>query len=606
MAFNPAWNTIAANGVVNPLGANIDVNDYEIIGKSGSPGGDTVIRGGPSTGGGNDGADVNIHGGTSANDLGGDVNLYGGAGDGDGGTVNVRPSPYRTWFRIYAIGGTDYVGFQCGNSPASSIDYYWPTADPTDGQVLAAGAPSVGPTATTSGLSWVTAARNPMTADLNTNDFNIIGKPAATASSAGSDLDLIGGAGGATTGDGGGVTITGGSATSGDGGGVTITGQNAAGTGNSSGGDVTIDAGNSVGTTVGAAVNITAGDSTTTTGGLVLIKGGDGGGGEGAGTVTVEGGDSTALGTRGGPVYIRGGAVPSGGSTNRTGDIFLFTPGTNLAGTNTGSSGRISLNTGDTDEADVGVIELIGGDALAGTGDGGSIILQPGLAGGSGTNGAVKIFGPNLTTAGELRFYEDNNAVPSEYIGLKVPDDGVTTSVTLTLPDGSGTSGQVLGTDGGSPTATLSWVPHAATLTAFKQSTDTRVNTTTPTDDSELTFSAMEINSDYAVEGFLNVSNTGATPDFRFGFTVPSGATFIGDYIAIENNVGLISSNVTNNAFNRDVTISGSSTHIVKISGRLIMGANTGTFALKFSQATIHVTEQTRIINGSWMKITKM
>ncbi len=272
MTFNPAWDTISANGIVNPLDANIDVNDNEIIGKSGSPGGNTVIRGGPSTGGGNDGADVNIYGGTSANDLGGNINLYGGAGDGDGGTVNVRPGPYRTWFRVYAINNTDYVGFQCANSPASAIDYTWPAADPTTGQVLSAAAPVVGPTATTSSLSWVTRLAN-ISED--------------SSPQLGANLDLAGYEIVTADDSGFGVTIKGGQITTGGGAGLGVLvrgGFIGSGATTITAGAVTMQGGTNnrnSGTAIGGAAQVQGGAATNALltsgqGGPAQIRGGDG------------------------------------------------------------------------------------------------------------------------------------------------------------------------------------------------------------------------------------------------------------------------------------------------------------------------------------------
>ncbi|AZZ36060.1 hypothetical protein CIK05_04395 [Bdellovibrio sp. qaytius] len=58
-----------------------------------------------------------------------------------------------------------------------------------------------------------------------------MGGTVTSATAAGADMSFVGGSGGSTSGDGGGITITGGSSSSGTAGGVTITGGSASGTG---------------------------------------------------------------------------------------------------------------------------------------------------------------------------------------------------------------------------------------------------------------------------------------------------------------------------------------------------------------------------------------
>ena len=177
--------------------------------------------------------------------------------------------------------------------------------------------------------------------DLDVNDFNIVGKPAATVTSAGGAVDIVAADGGATSGNGGAVNIT--SGTGVYGGGITLTS-----------------------------------------------------------------GDATGAITEAGVINILGGTAASGGG----GAINIF------AGSSTGNPGTIKLRPGD----------------------------------GSST-GYISILGSNASTAANLRIHE-SSAVSSQYIGFKVADNGVTTSITYTLPEAPGVSGYVLSSSIG---GTMAW-----------------------------------------------------------------------------------------------------------------------------------------------------
>ena len=75
---------------------------------------------------------------------------------------------------------------------------------------------------------------------------------------------------------------------------------------------------------------------------------------------------------------------------------------------------------------------------------------------GTSTGAQLRILG-TATASSEIRFFEDTDN-GTNYVGLKCPDS-VASNVIFTLPDGDGTSGQTLQTNG---SATLSWVAPAA------------------------------------------------------------------------------------------------------------------------------------------------
>ena len=71
-------------------------------------------------------------------------------------------------------------------------------------------------------------------------------------------------------------------------------------------------------------------------------------------------------------------------------------------------------------------------------------------------------------TAAEIKLYEDTDN-GTNYFGLKAPA-ALTASTTFTLPDGDGTNGQVLGTNG---SGTLDWITGTATTILLQSETPT-------------------------------------------------------------------------------------------------------------------------------------
>src|SRR6056300_445368 len=132
-------------------------------------------------------------------------------------------------------------------------------------------------------------------------------------------------------------------------------------------------------------------------------------------------------------------------STLKLGEL-AYTYGTGTQG-NLGD--RLFIGEGGVDgNGDANNISVIGGqyftdmlDHVAGTLTGSSALIVD-------ANLAIDqaIVGNSLTTGGQVKFNEGTNN-GTAFIGLKAPD-AVTTSTTFVLPDGDGTTGQFLKTDG--------------------------------------------------------------------------------------------------------------------------------------------------------------
>ena len=108
----------------------------------------------------------------------------------------------------------------------------------------------------------------------------------------------------------------------------------------------------------------------------------------------------------------------------------------------------ISINDSDVEK---GITQLnvdnlrLDGNVISSTDTNGSITLTPDGTGVVDFSSTI-----NVLTQGELRLQDSSGG---EYMGFKAPST-VTSSTSFTLPDGDGSNGQVLSTDG---SATLSW-----------------------------------------------------------------------------------------------------------------------------------------------------
>jgi len=221
-------------------------------------------------------------------------------------------------------------------------------------------------------------------ADLNVNDFNIVGKPAATVTSAGGAVNIAAADGGATSGDGGDITlIPGTGSTDGI---VAVTGNMEVS------GTVKVNAALAISSTnitasYGDALTITSGDGVAVGSTMKIISGA----GDIGGNVVIEGGNGSS--TTGGAITIKGGY------------------GYNIGG-------QVRILGGYGYHTTAGVVILTPGHTYAGN-DAGKIIIESSLS-------------SNIAT--EMRFNEgESNGVG--YVALKAPDSITTASRTWILPD---------------------------------------------------------------------------------------------------------------------------------------------------------------------------
>lgn len=161
-------------------------------------------------------------------------------------------------------------------------------------------------------------------------------------------------------------------------------------------------------------------------------------------------------------IYEFGNAGGPGGTTrlktpaatgSDTGQTLWIEPGASGPSSGTAITLQIQGSDGTGNSANGGGIILTPGDG--GTQGGGSLYLEVGN--GTAFNGLVFVRNRKIgsTAAPEMGFQEAQ-VNGGNWIGIKAPD-AVTNTRTLELPDGVGTSGQALTTNGATPIAALSW-----------------------------------------------------------------------------------------------------------------------------------------------------
>jgi hypothetical protein len=130
----------------------------------------------------------------------------------------------------------------------------------------------------------------------------------------------------------------------------------------------------------------------------------------------------------------------------------------------------------------------------------------------------------------------------------------------------------------------------------YKTTTETVNNSTTLQDDDEL-FITVEANKDYIFD-MVFLFDSGTTPDFKYAFSVPSGASLIGQELSGAGGVD----NITETGD----TISGSGAYrAVKITSILQVGANAGTVTFQWAQNTANASD-TNVSSGSYISYKKL
>lgn len=145
-------------------------------------------------------------------------------------------------------------------------------------------------------------------------------------------------------------------------------------------------------------------------------------------------------------------------------------------------------------------------------------------------------------------------------------------------------------------------------LIATKASDGTPVNnSTTLVADSEL-FLAVEANASYVVDGWI-LENSGTTPDIKIGATGPTGAAMRWSLIGAPTTVTTTPVSDVDFGLATAIGITHSRAGIggnlaLELYGRLLIGANAGTFTITMAQNVANVSD-TKLLADSWIRLTR-
>lgn len=299
--------------------------------------------------------------------------------------------------------------------------------------ITAAGAPTLQGIDTTTGQSATLRGGSSSTAATAGGAVSVVGGTSGTSGTggaanitggvggttgAGGNVVITGGAGGVTSGNAGGVNITGGTPVAGAGGSLSLTGSNGVGT-NQNGGGITVTGGNPTGTGTPGSISLTAGAlQGAGTPATVTVTGGAGNGATTGGAVTVLGGSGGTTGA-GAAVTLRAGP---GGSTSGNGGTITVAGGIPVSGT--GGAVAITANAGVGTNQNGGNVTITAGDRT-GSGTAGVINLAIPATGALQINGAAGTSGQVIMSNGAttaptwqsvqsgLSLYRENPSTPT-------------------------------------------------------------------------------------------------------------------------------------------------------------------------------------------------
>src|SRR5210317_1401507 len=276
-------------------------------------------------------------------------------------------------------------------------------------------------------------------------------------------------------------------------------------------------------------------------------------------------------------IQIKRSANTTAPSTLKLGEL-AYTYGT---GTQGNAGDRLFIGTGGVDgNGDALYEDIIGGkyftqklDHVDGTLTGSSAITVD-------SNLAINTLniGNSTTLGGEIRFNEGTNN-GTAYIGLKAPNN-VTTSKTFVLPDGDGTAGQFLKTDG---SGNLDFATVNQFITLSDGTSTDQYNTaetllftggqsiTTEVDDNEITFSVTDLSIDTGQLTDGGVTNAKiANPQVSLGAqTLTLGAAATTDISGLTSlvvdDITVNGQSITTIDSNKDINLTPHGTGVVKV-----------------------------------------
>ncbi len=135
-------------------------------------------------------------------------------------------------------------------------------------------------------------------------------------------------------------------------------------------------------------------------------------------------------------------------------------------------------------------------------------------------------------------------------------------------------------------------------LVKNKTSSESLNNSTTLQNDDHL-FVDIPAGQTWIIDGFLRVVTTSNQPDFKFAFTVPTGATMTAGYHVNENATNILAGALTTSGQSVTVNLTSNESSILIYKIMIVNGANAGTFRIQWAQNTSNGTDVT-VLSGSF------
>ncbi len=136
-----------------------------------------------------------------------------------------------------------------------------------------------------------------------------------------------------------------------------------------------------------------------------------------------------------------------------------------------------------------------------------------------------------------------------------------------------------------------------------KTSTQSITSSTTLTNDTALVL-AMAANDTWEFEAFILCTSSSSTPDIKYTFTVPTGATitWVSDF---QEGSGLTNNNiVTSSGTSVNNAITAGSNDIIRVRGVVTNGSNAGNLQFQWSQNSSN-GNATQVLSNSFIKAGK-
>ena len=125
------------------------------------------------------------------------------------------------------------------------------------------------------------------------------------------------------------------------------------------------------------------------------------------------------------------------------------------------------------------------------------------------------------------------------------------------------------------------------------------INSSTALQNDDHLFVDLPAGQTWIIDGFLRVVTTSNQPDFKFAFTVPSGATMTAGFHVNENATNILAGALTVSGQSQTVDLTSNASSILIYKIMIVNGANAGSFRIQWAQNTSNATDVT-VLSGSF------